>query len=201
MRKPGVWIGALVGLLLTAPLVGVFYAGWKLAGLPFVPFQIFDWITRLLPGNVITFGIDSMVKVIRALGVAELSSAAKLAEQSMAILIFLVLGAVAGAVLFGILRVLRSGVSVIPGIVLGAAAAVGAVALGRSLGRAQFVSSLREEGWVVAAFLAWGTALGLANRRLTRHRIALRGETPHPEYDARVERLDRRSFRRPAATR
>jgi DMSO/TMAO reductase YedYZ molybdopterin-dependent catalytic subunit len=194
VRKPGFWIGALVGLLLTAPLVGVFYAGWKLAGLPFVPFQIFDWITRLLPGSVITFGIDSMVKVIRALGIAEVSSAAKLAEQSMAILVFLVLGAVAGAVLFGILRVLRSRVSVIPGIVLGAAAAVGAVALGRSLGGAGSVSSLGVEGWVIAALLGWGTALGLANRRLTRHRIALRGETPHPEYDARVERLDRRSF-------
>lgn len=193
MRKPGFWIGALVGLLLTAPVAGVFYAGWKLAGLPFVPFQIFDWIARVLPGSVITFGIDTMVKVIRALGIAEVSSAAKLAEQSMAILTFLVLGSAAGAVLFGILRVLRSGASVIPGIVLGAAAAVGAVALGRSLGRAES-SSLPAEGWVIAAFLAWGTALGLANRRLTRHRIALRGETAHPEYDARVERLDRRSF-------
>lgn len=194
MRKPGFWIGALVALLLTAPVAGVFYAGWKLAGLPFVPFQIFDWIARILPGSVITFGIDTMVKVIRALGIAEVSSAAKLAEQSMAILVFLVLGAVAGAVLFGILRVLRSRMSVIPGIILGAAAAVGAVALGRSLGRAEFVSSLGTEGWVIVAFLAWGTALGLANRRLTRHRIALRGETPHPQYDARVERLDRRSF-------
>ena len=42
--------GILVGALLSAPLVAAFYLGWKLGGLPFVPFDLFDWIARELPG-------------------------------------------------------------------------------------------------------------------------------------------------------
>jgi hypothetical protein len=30
---------------------------WKVAGLPFVPFDVFDWMTRILPGQVLAFGI------------------------------------------------------------------------------------------------------------------------------------------------
>ena len=47
---PGILTGAFVGAMLTAALIAVFYAAWKLAGLPFVPFDVFDWTTRVLPG-------------------------------------------------------------------------------------------------------------------------------------------------------
>ncbi len=194
MRKPGVGTGLVVGALLTAPLVAIFYAGWKLTDLPFVPFHLFDWTTRILPGRVITFGIDTMVKVIRALHIGDTSSAAKAAEQSMAIVVFLVAGAVAGAVLFGILRLLRSRFSVVPGILVGALAAMGAVAIARSLGRVEAVPQQIAEMWTVIALLAWGLALGLANRRLTTQRIALPGEISRAGWDDRVERLDRRRF-------
>src|SRR4051812_2802235 len=65
--KPGILAGALVGAMLTIALVAVFYAAWKIAGLPFVPFDVFDWMTRVLPGRVLTLGIDVMVTVIRGL--------------------------------------------------------------------------------------------------------------------------------------
>jgi DMSO/TMAO reductase YedYZ molybdopterin-dependent catalytic subunit len=194
VRKPGVGTGLVVGGLLTAPLVAIFYLGWKLADLPFVPFHLFDWTARILPGRVITFGIDTMVKVIRALNIGDTSSAAKAAEQGMAIVLFLVAGVVAGAVLFGILRLLRSKFSVVPGILVGALAAMGAVAVARSLGRVEAVPQQIAEMWTVIAFLAWGLALGLANRRLTTQRIALPGEISRAGWDDRVERLDRRRF-------
>ena len=108
LQKPGFATGALVGALLTAPLVAVFYAGWKLAGLPFLPFHLFDWTARILPGRVITFGIDSMVRVIRALHIADTASAAKAAEQAMAITVFVAAGVLAGALLFAIGRAFRS---------------------------------------------------------------------------------------------
>jgi DMSO/TMAO reductase YedYZ molybdopterin-dependent catalytic subunit len=194
MRKPGLWTGALVGAFLTAPLAAVFYLGWELAGLPLVPFHVFDWTARMLPGRVITFGIDSMVKAIRALGIADTASAAKAAEQTMAVVGFLVAGALIGAVLFALLRVLRARQGVFPGIAVGIAAGVGAVAVARTLGQVSRVSAPVGEIWTLAALAVWGAALGQANRRLTRRRIELRGEVDRSVWDDRIERLDRRRF-------
>jgi DMSO/TMAO reductase YedYZ molybdopterin-dependent catalytic subunit len=194
MRKPGLAIGALVGAFLTAPLIAVFFLAWKLANLPFVPFQFFDWTARVLPGGVITFGIDSMVKVIRALGIADTSSAAKAAEQTMAIGVFLVAGTLLGALLFAILRIFHVRRPVLPGIALGIAVGLGAVAIARTLEPVTDVAPVIREGWTLGAFAVWGAALGLANRRLTRQKIELRGELDRSAVDDRIERLDRRSF-------
>ena len=96
--------GASVGALLTAPLVAVSYLAWKLAGLPFAPFDVFDWIARALPGSVVTFGINSLVNVSRLLHVSSTGVAAKTAEQTIAIAMMFLAGSTAGAVLFGVLR-------------------------------------------------------------------------------------------------
>ena len=58
--RPGIWLGALIGLILTAPLTAIFYCAYRLVNLPFVPFHIFDWQTRVLPGSVVTAGIEAM---------------------------------------------------------------------------------------------------------------------------------------------
>src|SRR5437763_1566244 len=68
--KPGILDGASVGTLLTAPLVAVSYLAWKLAGLPFAPFGVFDWIARALPGSIVTFSIHSLVNFSRVLQVS-----------------------------------------------------------------------------------------------------------------------------------
>src|SRR6202035_5288346 len=95
--------GALVGALLTASLIAVSYLGWKLGGLPFVPFDLFDWLARGLPGSGVTAGIGSMVGVGRVLHVGNISTAAKGAEQILAIAGVLAVGVVAASVLFGVL--------------------------------------------------------------------------------------------------
>ena len=66
-ERPGLGTGTLMVALLTASLISVFYLGWKVAGLPFVPFDFFDWMARVLPGQVLDAGIGAMVAVIRAL--------------------------------------------------------------------------------------------------------------------------------------
>ena len=104
MAKPGALIGALVGALVTAPLIAISYFGWKLAGLPFVPFDVFEWVSRRLPGAVLTFGIETLVKVIRMLNVGSTAALAKTAEQLMAIMGLFVTGVLGWAVLFVILR-------------------------------------------------------------------------------------------------
>ena len=188
MRRPGFWTGALVGALLTAPLATLFYAGWKLAGLPFVPFPVFDWTARLLPGRVITFGIDSMVRAIRVLGIADTASAAKAAEQSMAVVVFLVAGIVVAALLYAIQKALRSR-AIFPGLLAGALLGVGVVALLHAAARTETVAPALIEAWVVAAFVGWGLALALVYRRL----VPAFQPAVRPAY-APVERVDRRQF-------
>ena len=55
-NKPGIIIGAVVGTMLTTITVVVFYLGEQIAGLPFVPFDIFNWVRDSLPGDIITAG-------------------------------------------------------------------------------------------------------------------------------------------------
>ena len=49
MTRPGVLTGAWVGLLLTAPLIVISALGNQLAGLPFIPFDLFPFIRDLTP--------------------------------------------------------------------------------------------------------------------------------------------------------
>ena len=67
MRRHSLARGALLGGLTSLPLMALWYLGEQLAGLPFVPFDIFDWLARILPGDVITLGIDTIVRTIDAL--------------------------------------------------------------------------------------------------------------------------------------
>jgi hypothetical protein len=52
-ERPGLTTGGLVAAMLTAALISVFYLAWKVVGLPFVPFDAFDWMARILPGQVL----------------------------------------------------------------------------------------------------------------------------------------------------
>ena len=192
-RRPGYLTGALVGAFLTAPLVALFYFGWKALGLPFVPFNLFDWTTRVLPGPVVTFGIDSMVVGIRALGFADTATAAKTAEQSMAIVLFLIAGLVAGALLFTVLRAVRAHRAILAGIAVGLAFGVGAVLVMRTLGRPEAVPASIGGLWTLFLFVSWGAALGLAWRRLSFGDATLSPSRVEESLSS-VERVDRRRF-------
>lgn len=72
------------------------YLAQQLARLPFVPFELFDWITRVLPSDVITFGIDLMIDTMLLMGL-NVAETAKRAEQATAVLLFLVGGTLFGA--------------------------------------------------------------------------------------------------------
>jgi len=96
MNKPSLPLSTLLGALTTLPMLALFYLGEKLAGLPFVPFDIFDWLARVLPGPVVTFGIDTMVNLIRFLNLGTVSETAKNAEQLLALSQLVIVGALAG---------------------------------------------------------------------------------------------------------
>src|SRR5215470_18189085 len=102
--KPGLWLGLLSGLFLTLPLVAIFYMAYRLGALPFPPFNLFDWQTRILPGSVLAKGINTMVRVIGWTHATDTSRVAKLAEQSMAVSEFILAGMAISALFFMFLR-------------------------------------------------------------------------------------------------
>jgi DMSO/TMAO reductase YedYZ molybdopterin-dependent catalytic subunit len=104
MRRPSLARAALLAAMTSIPLVALLYLGMAYAGLPFVPFDLFDWLARVLPGRLITTTIDSMVGVIQVLGMGPISSAAKTTEQAMGIVFFIVGMIVIAVVLVRIVR-------------------------------------------------------------------------------------------------
>lgn len=164
-NKPGIGLGALAGLLLTAPLLAVFYLGWRLAGLPFAPFGVFDWATQKLPGGLITFGIDTMVRMIRSLHLGGTAAVAKRAEQALAVIGFLVAGIIVGSIFFGIMRFSRRKPGLLAGLVLGILVGIPILLVNRS--SEQAANPIVGRIWIMVIFLAWGVALAWVYRRFT----------------------------------
>jgi DMSO/TMAO reductase YedYZ molybdopterin-dependent catalytic subunit/uncharacterized membrane protein len=166
-NRPGPISGAAVGVMLMASLIAVFYLAWRLAGLPFVAFDILDWMARNLPGSVSAFVIDAIVYVIRALHLGPTAETAKIAEKTMAITGLLVTGAIAGAALFAILRALRINNAYLFGIVIGVAVGAPVAFISSSVSQTATTGPIISAVWILAAFLIWGAALGWCYRRLS----------------------------------
>jgi DMSO/TMAO reductase YedYZ molybdopterin-dependent catalytic subunit len=189
LRRSGI-IGALSAAgMLTAALIGVFYFAWRVVGLPFVPFDIFDWQTRVLPGHVIAFGIGTMVTIIRALNLGPISTTAKTAEQAMAIAGLFIAGLVAGFILFLILRTARRVHGFAIGLTLGVVLGVPAMLIILHGSETTTVAPAVGAVWTLGAFLVWGVILGRAEQWL----IGIE-KTNVGAIDAAVKRIDRRRF-------
>ena len=155
----------LIGFVLTIPLAATFYAVHRRAGFPFVPFNIFDWETRLLPGTVLRAGIDSMVYGIRSLNIGSTSVTAKLAEQTIAVVEFVVGGMFVSTVFFVIARFFTRRLTDIAGVLTGGVLGVSAVLISRSVEITSAVNPVGRALWILLMFLAWGAALGWSYRR------------------------------------
>src|SRR6185295_13672740 len=125
ISRPGFGAAVFVSAVVTAAALAVLYAGASLTGTAYAPFALVDFLTRRSPPEIITSAIESIVKVLQALGVSDLSTAAKAGERaSGVVLVFLGLTAV-GWLLLSATRA-RS-IAVWTGILLGAL--LGGVAL------------------------------------------------------------------------
>jgi DMSO/TMAO reductase YedYZ molybdopterin-dependent catalytic subunit len=194
--RPGLVTGALIAAMLTASLIAVFYLAWKVAGLPFVPFDVFDWMTRILPGQVLAAGIGAMVTVIRALNLGPTAAAAKAAEQAMGIAGMLFTGIIAGTILFSIIRALRGRYAYSLGLALGIVMGVPAELISHRISQTASTGPWLSAVWVLGAVLLWGATLGWADQQL----LAFAGRVPpakpaaQPDGGDTVERIDRRRF-------
>lgn len=173
-------MGALFGALFSLPLMVLYFLGERIAGLPFPPFDIFDVVTRLLPGDVLTFGIDAMVEVLLALGWgATLDTTAKTVEQVMALALFVLFGAMVGWLIFAVAG--RGGR--VASLALGAVSGLLAYGMGQALGvtLADFTGLV----WLVLLGAGWAWALLWAYDTL--------GAVTSPDADG-VVLMNRRQF-------
>lgn len=181
-------LGALVGGLLTLALTAVFYLANQLLGLPFVPYDLFNWVTRMLPGDLVTFGIDSMIDTMIFLGI-DVANSAKTAERASAILQFLAIGLVIGALYFGIMAARRTRGERLAGLIVGALLGLPLMGISLAITSSEMLPLLNMI-WILLAFLVWGLALNGAYGRLITF--------PEPETEAAddhaVIRQDRRTF-------
>lgn len=99
MRRFPLIIGILVGLLTGVVVIVLTYLGSNYVRLPFVPFDLFEFTIRVLPGAVVNFGLGTMIQILTVLRMGPLDQTAKLAEMALAIAEFLALSTVGGVVI------------------------------------------------------------------------------------------------------
>ncbi|MFQ3566045.1 MAG: molybdopterin-dependent oxidoreductase [Aggregatilineales bacterium] len=197
-KHPAVLWGALVGTLLMIAALSIFFFGFAAASFVFVPFSLFDWIARTLPGPLITFGIDLMVDIIMALNIGSLAETAKTAEHILALIFMLAIGAIASALFFSLMRQIaqRGAIrrhSSIPGAALGISVGVPLWLITQAVPGVEIAGPILNAIWIVGVMLLWGAAVGWVY-----HMLAF-GEAPKPQINdpaaySSVYRIDRRRF-------
>ncbi len=160
--------GLAAGALLTAPLLGAFGIGW-LAGLPFVPYAVFEWLIRALPGRVVVFGLDTTLSVLTGLGF-DVAETSKTAEQVLAVASFFIATSIVALLFFALARPTSRRRITAYGLTLGAG--LGAFSTMAALFRDVPASAAGKAGYAVLALVLW-MAWGWGVSRL--HRVALPG--------------------------
>lgn len=170
-KSPGILVGILVTIMLALPLSAVFYFGWRVANVPYPAFSLFDALSQMLPGDVLTFGIDTIVELIRTLQLGATDDTAKIIEQLMATGLFVTLAVVAGLVYFAVVRrVLQHTItlrrdSLISGVILGLAFGVPLAAFVFMRGNSS-ADPLMTIVWFIAVFALWGVLHGAVHFQL-----------------------------------
>lgn len=191
MKTKQLFTGAGLGGLVTAPLISLFYLTYQLINLSFPPYAVFNAMSRLLPGPVITFGIDAMISTLRVLGL-NVAGTAKTAERLMAVIFFWAGGVIFGAVLSALFTRTRWKVSPMTGLLAGLVLGVPASILSLtadSTGSSTVLYLLIQ----AVLFLGWGLLLTYSIGRVipAADRQPEAAETPE---EASVEKLNRRQF-------
>lgn len=194
-RGTGLGAGLFVAAMAAAALLGILYFGWTVIGLPFAPFDVFDWLTRVLPGRVIAFGIGTMVAVISGLHLGPTATTAKAAEQAMGIIGLFVTALVAGTILYGVIRASRARYAIGLGLAFGLAVGVPVTLISSHVGRTATTPPTANALWLMVIFLLWGLMIGRVWRRLIpADGAAAISAQEGGEANASIERIDRRRF-------
>lgn len=201
MRKPSLLTGALIGVLIAAPLLVVFALGNSLFGLPFVPFDLFDWLVPVLPSDLLNTGKEIMISVITGLGLGRLDTTAKIAEQAMGVGIALLMSLVVGALFFALMNAIRRAEnrpSSVPGIILGVFVGVPLLLISLAVNFDAAADPITAAIWIVGLSVVWGMVVNAIYTRLAQPDAvttpAPSNAVPNALPNASAEALDRRQF-------
>jgi DMSO/TMAO reductase YedYZ molybdopterin-dependent catalytic subunit len=187
-KRPSWLYGLLVGVITVPALIALLFLGNQLAGLPFIPFDLFDLIGRVLPGPVITFGIDSIVAFVTAIGLGgDIDSAAKTAELALAVVIFFGLFVVISIAFFLIMNRLKVSRSNIPGMVFALAVAVPFGVISLSINLSASAGDVLSAAWILLTFGGWAFVVATFYYTLAAFETA-------NDLNLKTQGLDRRQF-------
>ncbi len=156
--RPPLLPSAGLGAASAAAVASLTLLADRIAGLPFLPFDLFDWLARALPGSLITLGIDTIVAGVRLLNLGPTDSTAKLIEQAMAVGLFLGIGAVLGVALALLARARAESLATL-GLLAGLVLLIGFYLIERALGFSTAGSSASTL-FLLLLCLGWGGGLG-----------------------------------------
>jgi DMSO/TMAO reductase YedYZ molybdopterin-dependent catalytic subunit len=156
--------GLLVGLALTCALAAVLYVGYA-AGLPFIPFDVFDWVTRVLPGRLVIFGVETMSSVLQALGL-NLKDTAKATENLMAVAGLIGTGTAAGLVFFALVDGSDRVRARLYGLVAGLALGLPILAIVLTINTSSTAPAAAIVIWILITFTGWGVNLGWSTTKV-----------------------------------
>lgn len=146
----------LVSIPVSVSLIALFFIGDAVLKTPLIPFDFFAWLTRVLPGQVITFGIDQLVASLTFFGM-DIAEASKPAEQVMAVvltLIILVIGLLVSWLLMKNWRQRWPAMKWLPGLLIGAFFLAIHLTLPYSPSENRFAAS----AWILIVTSLWSAA-------------------------------------------
>ena len=151
--------GLAAGALLGAALLAAFALGARF-GLPNAAYSLFEWLTRVLPGRIVIFGLETTLHALEAVGL-NIKDTSKATEEAIALTEVFVASAVVGLLFFLVMRPGDAALARRRGTLLGVLIGVlmTAVVL-KQVGTASLSSALVDVIWVLAVFVAWGWTLG-----------------------------------------
>lgn len=151
-------IGITVGAIISLPWLAIMYAGQAIAGLPLLPFDLFELLSRILPGGIITLGIELLIQFVTTLQLGPTSAIGKSIEFIFAYILALILLSGTGGLYAVSLRRLKTAWWV-RGSLVGMLLTLAAVLLANWGGWGS-VSPVFSAAWLMMTSLLWG--LGLA---------------------------------------
>ncbi len=164
MKKVSIVQGTIIGGITSIPVLAMSYLGFVLTGVPFAAFALFDGFVRILPGPIVTFGIDSMITLMNFINLGSVSGSAKTAERLGAIIIFILGGSLFGAILSSIGR--RQPKNLLLGGFFGGLLWTLILMLVMAYLGFGAVSPMAALIWLGSLMIAWGLLLGWVIKRL-----------------------------------
>jgi hypothetical protein len=151
-------IGITVGFFIGLPWLALMYAGQLILGTPHIPFELFEFLTRVLPGGIISLGIEWLIELVTFFGLGQTSATGKIVEIAAAYLLALALLSLSGGLYAASLQKLKSS-WVVKGIIAGLILTAFTLLLAYWSGLGSSILAV-SFAWLLITSLVWG--LGLA---------------------------------------